>query len=75
MKRLNFRVINQKIMKFRITLLNRINPSFQLQTQVISKALGRGKHTTRHCELHQVAQGWVADTPGFSSLDFMFSSK
>lgn len=53
------------------SLLNRINPSFQLQTQVISKALGRGKHTTRHCELHQVAQGWVADTPGFSSLDFM----
>ena len=52
------------------SLLNRINPDFQLQTQVISKALGRGKHTTRHCELHQVGEGWVADTPGFSSLDF-----
>lgn len=52
------------------SLLNRIEPSFQLQTQVISKALGRGKHTTRHCELHQVKEGWVADTPGFSSLDF-----
>ena len=52
------------------SLLNRIEPSFQLQTQEISKALGRGKHTTRHCELHQVAGGWVADTPGFSSLDF-----
>lgn len=52
------------------SLLNRLDPSFQLQTQQISKALGRGKHTTRHCELHRVAGGLVADTPGFSSLDF-----
>lgn len=52
------------------SLLNRIEPTFQLQTQEISKALGRGKHTTRHCELHEVAGGWVADTPGFSSMDF-----
>lgn len=54
------------------SLLNRIEPSFQLQTQEISKALGRGKHTTRHCELHEVAQGWVADTPGFSSMEFSY---
>ena len=52
------------------SLLNRLNPDFLLQTQEISKALGRGKHTTRYCQLHEVAQGWVADTPGFSSLDF-----
>lgn len=52
------------------SLLNRIDPSFHLQTQEISKALGRGKHTTRHCELHDIAQGLVADTPGFSSMDF-----
>lgn len=52
------------------SLLNRLDPSFSLQTQEISKALGRGKHTTRHCELHNIADGWVADTPGFSSLDF-----
>lgn len=52
------------------SLLNRLEPSFSLQTQAISKALGRGKHTTRFCELHKVAQGLVADTPGFSSLDF-----
>lgn len=52
------------------SLLNRIDPSFHLQTQEISKALGRGKHTTRHCELHEIAKGWVADTPGFSSMDF-----
>lgn len=52
------------------TLLNSLNPTFKLNTQAISKALGRGKHTTRHVELHNVANGWVADTPGFSSLDF-----
>lgn len=52
------------------TLLNEIDPSFQLETQETSKALGRGKHTTRHSELHAVAGGLVADTPGFSSLDF-----
>ncbi|MCF0116037.1 MAG: ribosome small subunit-dependent GTPase A [Erysipelotrichaceae bacterium] len=52
------------------SLINRLNPDFQLATQEISKALGRGKHTTRHCELHEIYGGWVADTPGFSSLDF-----
>ena len=52
------------------TLLNEINPEFQLATQEISKALGRGRHTTRHSELHEVAGGLVADTPGFSSLEF-----
>ncbi len=52
------------------SLLNRINPDFELNTQITSKALGRGKHTTRHCQLFPIGNGWVADTPGFSSLDF-----
>lgn len=52
------------------SLINRIDESFNLQTQVISKALGRGKHTTRHCELFYICDGWLGDTPGFSSLDF-----
>ena len=52
------------------TLLNKLEPSFHLATQEISKALGRGKHTTRHNELHEVAGGLVADTPGFSSISF-----
>ena len=52
------------------TLLNELDPTFHLATQEISKALGRGKHTTRHNELHDVAGGLVADTPGFSSIDF-----
>jgi len=54
------------------TLLNRLDSSFALATQEISKALNRGKHTTRHSELYEVASGWLADTPGFSSLDFSY---
>ena len=52
------------------SLLNRINSQLQIKTQEISKALGRGKHTTRHTELFYINGGWIADTPGFSSLDF-----
>lgn len=52
------------------TLLNHLDESFNIRTNEISLALGRGKHTTRHTELFEVGDGWVADTPGFSSLDF-----
>lgn len=52
------------------TLLNNIFPSLNLQTGETSKKLGRGKHTTRHSELFMVEGGYIADTPGFSSLDF-----
>ncbi|HZW67398.1 MAG TPA: ribosome small subunit-dependent GTPase A [Pseudogracilibacillus sp.] len=52
------------------TILNKINPQFNIETGEISQSLGRGRHTTRHVELHQVNGGLVADTPGFSSIDF-----
>ncbi|MFT8871404.1 MAG: ribosome small subunit-dependent GTPase A [Sporolactobacillus sp.] len=52
------------------SLLNVLNDQLHIDTQTISQALGRGKHTTRHVELLQAGGGWVADTPGFSSLDF-----
>lgn len=51
------------------TLLNTVLPTLGLKTAAISSALGRGKHTTRHVELLEVAEGLVADTPGFSSLE------
>ena len=51
------------------TLLNRLDSSLELKTNEISKALGRGKHTTRHVELYSIYDGLVVDTPGFSSLD------
>lgn len=51
------------------TLLNRLDSSLNIETNDISEALGRGKHTTRHVELLSIADGLIADTPGFSSLD------
>lgn len=57
------------------TLINRLDTHFNLDTGEISKALGRGKHTTRHVELHKIYGGLVADTPGFSNLDFVDMTK
>lgn len=57
------------------SLLNRLEKDLNLPTGEISKALGRGRHTTRHVELISVANGLVADTPGFSSLDFKNMNK
>lgn len=54
------------------SFLNILVPDLNLKTAPISTALGRGKHTTRHSELFEVFQGWIADTPGFSSLEFDF---
>ncbi len=52
------------------TLLNMLDANLNLQTGEVSQALGRGKHTTRHVELIPLFGGLVADTPGFSALDF-----
>lgn len=52
------------------SLLNVLRPELELKTDDISTHLGRGKHTTRHVELIAVGSGFVADTPGFSSLEF-----
>ena len=53
------------------SLLNCINPDLELETNEISEALGRGKHTTRHVELIRFGDGYIADTPGFSKLEFI----
>lgn len=52
------------------TLLNHLDVNLELKTGEISLALGRGRHTTRHVELIPLFGGLVADTPGFSSIDF-----
>lgn len=52
------------------SLLNALKPELELKTNDISTHLGRGKHTTRHVELIHIGNGLVADTPGFSSLEF-----
>ena len=52
------------------SLLNRIDERLQLETAHISQKLGRGRHTTRHVELYELPEGgYIADTPGFSSVD------
>ena len=43
----------------------------KLETGAVSDKLGRGRHTTRHTELFALPEGgFVADTPGFSSLEY-----
>lgn len=51
------------------SLLNCLDASLCLPTGKISDKLGRGRHTTRQSEIFHLADGLVADTPGFSSLD------
>lgn len=56
------------------TLINKLG-NMNLKTSEISKALGRGKHTTRAIELYDLFDGLIADTPGFSSLSFIDMTK
>ncbi len=51
------------------TLLNALMPELAQQTGDISQKLGRGRHTTREVEIFEAFGGYVADTPGFASLD------
>ena len=51
------------------TLLNKFDKKLNLETNEISDALGRGKHTTRIVELFQIDNFYIVDTPGFSSID------
>ncbi|MCI6653579.1 MAG: ribosome small subunit-dependent GTPase A [Ruminococcus sp.] len=50
------------------TLLNKLFPDFNLKTGEISEKLGRGRHTTRTVELFKTMDGYVCDTPGFSTV-------
>ena len=56
------------------TLMNSLFPNLSLATAEISKKIERGKHTTRHVEIFDIDGGadcgFLADTPGFSLVDF-----
>ena len=51
------------------SLLNVLFPELALETAHISKKLGRGRHTTRQVEMYKLEGGYIADTPGFSTVD------
>ena len=59
------------------TFINLLFPQLCLETGELSQRLDRGKNTTRATELFSLSdllgegvQGYLADTPGFSLLDF-----
>ena len=52
------------------TLMNKLFPHLGLQTYAVSRKTERGRHTTRAVTLYPVYGGFLADTPGFSMLDF-----
>lgn len=52
------------------SLINTLVAEERMEVGEISKRLKRGRHTTRHVEFLAVEnRGWVADTPGFTSLE------
>jgi len=51
------------------TIINALNPLFSRQIGSYSEALGRGKHQTKEVVLLPWFGGFIADTPGFSSLE------
>ena len=52
------------------SILNALDPRFSLAVGEVSKALGRGRHTTRHVELFRLSCGAeIMDSPGFSSFE------
>lgn len=52
------------------SILNLIDDTINLETNSISKALNRGKHTTRFTRLYNIENGWIADSPGFGIVSF-----
>jgi ribosome biogenesis GTPase len=52
------------------SLANALSPELGLKMGDVSRKLGRGRHTTRHVELFELAPDtWIADAPGFSQLE------
>lgn len=51
-------------------ILSQLRPGLELVSAEVSEKIGRGRHTTRHAVLYPVLGGLVADTPGFSFLEF-----
>lgn len=55
------------------TLINDLIPELNIKTQAISQVLNRGKHTTRELTFYPFNEGYLIDSPGFSSLNLNVS--
>lgn len=69
-------LVNGKVVLFmgqtgvgKSSLINAIDPAFNRKIGEYSNALGRGKHQTKEVILLPYEDSFIADTPGFSSLD------
>lgn len=51
------------------TLMNRLHGETVMSVGSISERIGRGRHTTREVVFFPIAGGYLADTPGFSTLE------
>ena len=51
------------------SLTNLLIPHANMETGEISDKTSRGKHTTRHVEIFKIEDGYLYDTPGFTSFD------
>lgn len=55
------------------TFINRLNENFNLEISNVSEKTKRGRHTTRHIELHKIFEdSHILDTPGFSTINLYF---
>ena len=57
------------------TLINMLTNRKHMETGSVSEKIGRGRHTTRHSELVEIDNGYIVDTPGFSTLEVNFIDK
>lgn len=57
------------------SFVNIVDPLFKREVGEYSKALGRGKHQTKEVVLLPFGNGYIADTPGFSSLELNMTKK
>ena len=52
------------------SILNAIDPEFNIRVGEVSDKLGRGRHTTSHVEIYELPWGGrIIDTPGFAFFD------
>lgn len=57
------------------SILNRIDPTLDLQVREVADKTGRGRHTTTYSQLYPLRNGFIADTPGMQTFGFPGTDK